>query len=178
MILTDESKNMVFDFTGFITADYYDTNENQCAGLKLVDFIAENEIGQIFIETKNFINTSNSPLIQAAMDRRRKADYLMLTDPVAAFPLEIGMKFKDSLFRYLASGNDFKKPIILLLIIIPPPELKARDRERLMLNIRNGYIPTDMHKKPDRYPKMQPIYFDMPNIAEVKERYGFSVIHS
>ncbi|MCL2152744.1 MAG: hypothetical protein FWH57_07290 [Oscillospiraceae bacterium] len=175
MTLTDDSGTMKFDFFGFITAFYYDIPDNQCSGLKLVDFIAETESEQIFIEAKNYVNTSDSQVIQAAMEKRQEIDYRMLTDPVATFPLEIGMKFKDSLFRCLVSGNEFKKPIVLLLIINPPPELKARDRERLISTIRNGYIPSNMHKKPNQYPKMQPLFFDMPNITEVFDRYGFRV---
>jgi len=175
MILTDESGMMEFDFAGFITACYYDIPDNRCSGLKLVDFIAETESEQIFIEAKNYANVSDSQVIQVAMEKRRETDYRMLTDPVAAFPLEIGMKFKDSLFRCLVSGNEFKKPIVLLLVINPPPELKARDRERLISTIRNGYIPSDMHKKSNQYPKMQPLFFDMPHISEVPKLYGFSV---
>ena len=175
MILKDENGNMEFDFTGFIYADYYDTPSNQCNGLKLVDFIAETESKQFFIEVKNYVNTSDSAIVQAAMNKRQNADYRMLTDPVAAFPLEIGMTFKDSLFRFLASGGELKKPIILILVINPPPELKARDRERLATTIRNGYIPSGMHKKPDIYPKMQELFFDIPTFLEVYQRYGFKV---
>ena len=175
MILTDENGTMEFDFSGFIAAFRYDIPDNQCSGLKLVDFIAESESEQFFIEAKNYINASDSQAIMAAMDKRRKADYKMLTDSAAAFPLEIGMTFKDSLFSYLVSGNEFDKPIILLLVINPPPELKARDRERLISTIRNGYIPSGMHKKSDVYPKMQALFFDMPTISEVYQRYGFKV---
>ena len=174
MILKDTSNRIVADFTGFISAVHYDTLENHCAGLKIVDILAENDSALFFIEIKNYINTSDLNIVQTAMDQRQKTDYLMLTDPIAALPLEMGMKFKDSLFRCLAAGDDFKKPIIFLLLINSPPELKARDRERLISKIR-GYIPTDMHTKSNKYPRMQTVFFDMPIITEVYDRYGFRI---
>jgi hypothetical protein len=39
MIYTESG--MTFDFTGFDSASPYDTRENQCAGLKIVDFVAD-----------------------------------------------------------------------------------------------------------------------------------------
>ena len=175
MTLTDESGSMILDFPGFIAAKRYDTYENQCNGLKLVDYVTEDESNLYFIEVKNYINNSPSIKIQNAMNKRLNADYRMLTDPSAAFPLEVGMKFKDSMFHYLMSGNDFSKNISLLLIINPPPQLTARDRLRLKTNINNGYIPNNMHKNPDKYPRIQPIYFDMPTLTEAKELYGINV---
>jgi len=174
MILTDESGKMEFNFTGFISADYFDIQDNKCAGLKLVDFVAENDENQIFIEVKNYLNFSDDEKIQIAMDKRRKTDYLKLTDWFSAFPLEIGMTFKDSLFRWLASGNEFKKPVVLLLVINPPTELKSRERRHL-LNKINGYIPSGMNNKLEKYPKMSPVFFDMPYIADIPKRYGFKV---
>jgi len=175
MKLKDESGKIEFDFTGFIKAEHYDTYDNQCAGLKIVDLYAENESHHFFIEVKNYANISDSPVIQAAMNKRQEVDYRMLTHHEAAFPLEIGMTFKDSLLRCLASGKEFVKPIKLLLVINPPPELQARDRERLVTRIRNGYIPSDMHKKAGRYPKIPELFFDMPYIPEINEQYGFGV---
>jgi hypothetical protein len=93
----------------------------------------------------------------------------MLTDPVAAFPLEMGMKFKDSLFRWLASGKEFRKPIALLFVINPPKELLARDRERIIRRIR-GYIPSGMTAK--QYPKMTSVFFDMQTAEDVSKYYS------
>jgi hypothetical protein len=175
MTFTDESGALSFDFSGFDYAIEYDIPETDCAGLKKVDFIAENSSAYFFIEAKNYVNISDDSIVQAAMSNRRHTDYKMLTDPVAAFPLEIGMLFKDSILRWLASGKEFQKPITLLLVINPPPELQARDRERLIEKIRNGYIPCGMNKKPKQYPKITPLFFDMLTASEVYERYGFSV---
>jgi hypothetical protein len=167
-----ESK-MQFDFSFLQYAEPYDTLENQCVGLKIVDFVAEDKDKHFFIEVKNYANTSPDPSIQLKMDKRRESDYLMLSDPVAAFPLEMGMKFKDSILRWLASGNDFHKPIILLLIINPPKELKARDRERIIRQIR-GYIPSAMTT--EQFPRITSVFFDMQTPDEVSKYYNFSVI--
>jgi hypothetical protein len=174
MILFDESGKLGFDFSEFLFAENYDVPEWQCAGLKIVDFIAENGDKQFFIEVKNYAGTSDNAAILAAMEKRQEIDYRMLSDPTAAFPLEMGMKFKDSLLRWLASGNELRKPVILLLVINPPSKLKPNERMKLINRI-NGYIPIGINAKPERYPKMKPVFFDMPTVADVKERYGFSV---
>ncbi|GHU92121.1 hypothetical protein FACS189479_00040 [Spirochaetia bacterium] len=165
---------MEFDFSAFNSAEYYDTPDNQCSGLKIVDFIAENDELHFFIEVKNYVNVSGDPLVQARMDKRQKTDYLMLTDPVAAFPLEIGMKFKDSMLRWLASGNEFSKPIVLLLVMNLPALFQSREIEFLRRRIV-GYIPEGMNAQPERFPKMTNVFFDMLNVAEDQLRYGFSV---
>jgi hypothetical protein len=133
--MTFTESNMRFDFSAFDSAEQYDSSDNQCAGLKIVDFVAENSGRQYFIEVKNYANTSDAPVIQAAMDRRQKTDYRMLADPYAAFPLEMGMKFKDSLFRWLASGKDFEKPIVLLLVINPQEAMKPKARLKIIKRI-------------------------------------------
>jgi hypothetical protein len=172
MKLTESS--MEFDFSAFTSAEYYDTPENQCAGLKIVDFIADNDELHFFIEVKNYKNVSDDPYVQANMDRRQKTDYLMLNDPIAAFPLEIGMKFKDSMLRWLASGDDFSKPIALLLVMNLPALFQSRDIERLRRRIA-GYIPEGMNAHPERFPKMTNVFFDMLNVTEGQLRYGFRV---
>lgn len=182
MILTDESGRMHFDFTAFCqsglcSAEHFDIAENKCDGLKLVDFIAENDKWHVFIEAKNYANTSGSPKIQANMNKRQKTDYRMLTDPDAAFPLETGMVFKDSLFRWLASGKKFVKPIVLLLVINPPQGLMSRERERLTKRIE-GYIPSGMNNKLDKYKNMENIFFAMltlDDLKDAKNSYGFTV---
>ncbi|GHU82582.1 hypothetical protein FACS189468_6950 [Spirochaetia bacterium] len=165
---------MEFNFSAFNSAKYYDTPENQCAGLKIVDFIAENDEAHFFIEAKNYVNVSANPLVQAKMDERKETDYLMLTDPVAAFPLEMGMKFKDSMLRWLASGNEFSKPIALLLVMNLSTLFQSREIELLRRRIA-GYIPEGMNVQPERFPKMTNVFFDMVNVAEDQLRYGFRV---
>ncbi|GHV79040.1 hypothetical protein AGMMS49944_08310 [Spirochaetia bacterium] len=165
---------MEFDFSAFNSAKCYDTPENQCAGLKIVDFIAENDEAHFFIEVKNYVNVSANPLVQIAIGKRQKTDYLMLNDPVAAFPLEIGMKFKDSMLRWLASGNEFTKPIALLLIVNLPTLFQSRDIELLRRRI-TGYIPDGINTQLEQFPKMTKVFFDMMNVAEGRLRYGVSV---
>jgi hypothetical protein len=166
---------MEFDFTAFKSAEHYDTPDNQCAGLKVVDFVAESEQSQFFIEAKNYMNASDDPLIQMSMGKRQKTDYLMLTDPVAAFPLEIGMKFKDSMLRWLASGNEFSKPIALLLVMNLPPTFQSRDIEHLRQRIE-GYIPEGVNTQLENFPKLTKVFFDILNVADIQSRYGFSVL--
>jgi hypothetical protein len=172
--MTFAESNMRFDFSAFDSAEQYDSPENQCVGLKIVDFIAEDSGKQYFIEVKNYANTSDDPMIQATMDRRQEIDYRMLTDFDAAFPLEMGMKFKDSLLRWLASGKNFEKPIALLLVINPKEAMKPKARLKLVKRI-SGYIPTGMGAMPERYPRMNIIFFDMPTIEEVGELYSIDV---
>jgi hypothetical protein len=167
MILTES--NMEFDFSAFDSAEEYDTQENQCAGLKVVDFVAADSERQFFIEVKNYANVSGDLVIQTNMNKRQETDYLMLTEPIAAFPLEMGMKFKDSLLRWFATGQEFTKPIVLLLVMNPPIMFQARDRERLQRKIK-GYIPSGMNKKRERYPNITSIFFDMPTATETQER--------
>jgi hypothetical protein len=169
MIFTES--NIDFDFSAFKFAEKRDTPENQCVGLKTVDFVAEDNNCQFFIEVKNYANRSEDPRVQVNMDKRQKADYLMLTDPMAAFPLEMGMKFKDSLLRCFAAGEKFTKPIALLLIMNPPAAFKARDRERLERRIK-GYIPSGMNKRPKQYPEITAIFFNMLTVNEAQKRYG------
>jgi hypothetical protein len=52
----------------------------------------------------------------------------MLSDPASAFPLKMGIKFKDSLLRWFLSGKEFTKPIVLLLVMNPPTALEVQDR--------------------------------------------------
>jgi hypothetical protein len=172
MIFTES--NLQFDFSTFDIAERYDSPSNQCAGLKVVDFVAESSNKQFFIEVKNYANTSDDQFIQASMDRRRETDYRMLSDPEAAFPLEIGMKFKDSILRWLASGRDFEKPIVLLLVINPRGAIKPKARLKLIKRI-NGYIPTGMNAASERYPRMRAMFFDMPTVQEIEELYGIGV---
>jgi hypothetical protein len=59
MTLYNEDKTMVFDFSGFKAAEDYDTSGGQCAGLKTVDFVANDGEIQYFIEVKNYFRHDN-----------------------------------------------------------------------------------------------------------------------
>jgi len=134
-----------------------------CQGLKAVDFIVEGDDCLYFIEVKNYEHP-NAP------EENRVNDYKMLTDKNAAFPLEIGMKVKDSLLRRYAYAKPFTKNIVFLLVI-KFSSLKANERERLYNRVR-GYIPTGLNG----YPAFSRISFEMPRIDELKNKYGFDVI--
>lgn len=164
---------LTLDFTGFQWAEDFDTEENQCCGLKLVDFVAQSNDHILFVEVKNYDNVSEIPRKQAGMNKRKAIDYAMLTDPHAAFPLETGMVFKDSLLRWLATGKAFTKPIKLLFLINEMPEFEPQDRLKLIERVE-GYIPTGMHTKLAQYPQMQAVSFAMPTLAETKPLYGFT----
>jgi hypothetical protein len=165
---------MKFDFSGFNNAETYDTSQSRCAGLKVVDFVATNDEVQFFIEAKNYARESENPQIQAHLSKRQATDYRMLNDPDAAFPLEIGMKFKDSLLRWYASGKGFDKPIALLLVVHAPSALTPNNIIKLMQRI-NGYIPTGLNEKPEQFPEFTSVFFNMVTADETQDRYGFNV---
>jgi hypothetical protein len=132
-----------------------DTKECQCQGLKAVDFIVEDDDYLYLIEIKNYEHP-NAP------EENRTRDYKMLTDKDASFPLEIGMKVKDSLLKRYAQAKSFSKKIVFLLVI-KLSSLKANERERLYNRVR-GYIPTGLNG----YPAFSNISFEMPRIDELQ----------
>jgi hypothetical protein len=164
---------MKFDFTGMESAARYETIDNISAGLKLVDFIVESKDKLIFIEVKNYAKTSNNPDEQSELIFQRQLDIYRLTSKCPLIPLDIGMKFKDCLFRWLAEGKTFDKEIHLLFIVNLPPELSSRERLRLENRIRNGFIPSGMNS--DKYPKMNAVFFYMPPLDMVHLKYPFTV---
>ncbi|MDR1136902.1 MAG: hypothetical protein LBK91_01145 [Synergistaceae bacterium] len=93
----------------------------------------------------------------------------MLTDPDAAFPLEIGMKFKDSLLKKYAEGHAFSKPVVALLIM-KLDKINAKQRQRLFSKIA-GYVPTGLNKG---FAAFSHIKFEMPRVSDT-EQYGFTV---
>jgi hypothetical protein len=137
-------------------------DEQSCHGLKSVDFMVDTAKCVYFIEVKNFEQTTAPP-------ENRKRDYKMLTDPDAAFPLEIGMKFKDSLLKKYAEGYVFSKPIIALLIV-KLDRLNAKQRQRLF-NKTAGYVPTGLNKGHGQFSRIE---FKISQISDT-EQYGFTV---
>jgi hypothetical protein len=133
-----------------------------CYGLMAVDFIVDGIDCLYFIEVKNYEQT-NAP------ESNRKRDYKMLTDKDAAFPLEIGMKVKDSLLRRYAEAKPVSKNIKFLLVI-KFSHFKSNERRKLYERI-SGYIPTGLNG----YPSFSNISFEMPQIDELKNKYGFDV---
>jgi hypothetical protein len=93
----------------------------------------------------------------------------MLTDPDAAFPLEIGMKIKDSLLKKYAEGYVFTKPIVALLIM-KLGKLNSKQRQRLFSKIA-GYVPSGLNRG---YARFSRIEFRMPEVSDTEE-YGFTV---
>jgi hypothetical protein len=150
-----------------LTFDFHDlpferADAVSCQGLMAVDFIVDNPDCLCFIEVKNYEQV-NAP------EANRKRDYKMLTDEYAAFPLEIGMKVKDSLLRRYAEGKSVSKNIKFLLII-KSSYMKFNEKRNLYERVR-GYIPTGLNG----YPAFNEISFEMPQIDELKSKYGFDV---
>jgi len=109
-----------------------------CQGLKAVDFIVEGDDCLYFIEVKNYEHPK-------APEENKERDYKMLTDEYAAFPLEIGMKVKDSLLRRYAQAKPFSKKIVFLLVIkISSAKFKFNERRNLHERV-SGYIPTGLN---------------------------------
>jgi hypothetical protein len=152
---------LTFHFTRCSAVEKCD--EKSCHGLKSVDFMADTEECVCFIEVKNFEQTG-APL------ENRKRDYKMLTDPDAAFPLEIAMKFKDSLLKKYAEGYVFSKPVVALLIM-KLDKINAKQRQRLFDKIA-GYVPTGLNNK--GYERFSRIKFEIPKMSDT-EQYGFTV---
>lgn len=131
-------------------------------GLMSVDFIVEKADILYLIEVKDFENP------RATTENRRR-DYKKLTDPEAAFPLEIGMKVKDTLLRMYADGETFDKPIMFLLLIKLE---KLEPSERITLfEWTQKYIPTGLKM----LSKFKGINFDVPTLTEFQSTYGFDV---
>ena len=131
-------------------------------GLKAVDFIVENDDCLYFIEIKNYEHP-NAP------EKNRKHDCEMLTKKDSVFPLEMGMKVKDSLLRRYAEAKPFSKKIKFLLVI-KLSSLKSEERLKLYERVR-GYIPTGLNG----YTAFSNISFEMPQIDELHSKYGFDV---
>jgi hypothetical protein len=157
---TYTESELTFHFTRCLAVEKCD--EKSCYGLKSVDFMVETDESVCFIEVKNFEQTG-------APAENRNRDYKMLTDPDAAFPLEIGMKFKDSLLKKYAEGYVFSKPVVALLIM-KLDKLYAKQRQKLFSKI-DGYVPTGLNKD---YARFSHIKFEMPKITDT-EQYGFTV---
>ena len=134
-----------------------------CFGLMGVDFIVDAADYLYFIEVKNYENSK-------APEPNRKRDYRMLTDKDASFPLEIGMKLKDSLLKRYAEAKPISKNMKFLLII-KFSSFKVNERRKLYERIK-GYIPTGLNG----YSAFTNISFEMPQIDELKSKYGFDVI--
>jgi hypothetical protein len=141
---------------------YEKADVENCQGLKAVDFIIENNDCLYFIEVKNYEQPK-------APKKNRVRDYKMLTDKKSTFPLEIGMKIKDSFLRRYAQAKPFSKKIEFLLVI-KFSFLKANERRKLYERVR-GYIPTGLNG----YPAFSNLSFEMPRIDEIYKKYGFDV---
>jgi hypothetical protein len=110
------------------------------AGLMSVDFIVDAAKVLYLIEVKNF-EQSKAP------DKNRERDYKKITDPLALYPMEMGMKAKDSLLRMFANAESFSKPVKFVLLS-KHSKLEPQD----LLNQREwlkGYIPTGLKESPN-----------------------------
>ena len=156
--------NLKFDFSVFLLAERFDDKETNVYGMKAVDFLAEDTDSLYFIEVKDFQHPD------ATLERRR-ADYEMLTaaveDKDAIFPIEMGVKIKDSLLRRYAMGESITKRVVYLLFI-NLKDLGEFERGLLKEKI-SGHIPTGLNES--RFPAFSSIGFDLVNMEQVKN-YG------
>jgi hypothetical protein len=130
------------------------------AGLMSVDFIVDAPDVLYLIEVKDFEHSR-------ATAENKKRDYKKLTDPEAAFPLEIGMKVKDTLLKQFADSLSFEKPVKFLLLI-KMSKLEPSERTTIYEWTRK-YIPTGLKKSP----KFTSIDFDLTSPSEMQSQYGF-----
>ena len=154
-------------------------------GMMGVDFIAETEENQYFIEVKDFQNPNST-------DERRRVDLEMLKAAIkdktnlpeqgdgafvakgAVFTLKIAQKIKDSLLRKYALGGNFNKNVIYL-VVINLDSFGTHEFKRLKEKI-SGHIPTGLNGAEFTY--FSNISFDLVNIDQL-ESYGIicSKIH-
>ena len=151
---------------GILSFDFHapcekaDTNVPQ--GLMSVDFIVDSGDTLYLIEVKDFEHPNAPP-------ENKKRDYKKLTDPNAAFPLEMGMKVKDTILRLYSNSKEFTKPVIFILLI-KLAKLEPRERQRLFAQTKK-YIPTGLNNSP----KFSKIHLDVPTFQDFQSKYGFSV---
>jgi hypothetical protein len=159
-----EEGNLQFDFSTFQSAERFDDKKANAYGLKAVDFVVEDTECLYFVEVKDFQNPY-------ATKERRKDDYEMLIASVstskALFPIEMGMKIKDSLLRKYSAGVIFSKKIVYLLFV-NLDNLGEFERGLLMAKI-SGHIPTGLNDK--RFPAFTSINFALVNAEQLKN-YG------
>jgi hypothetical protein len=149
---------LTFDFH----ASWEKADDNVPAGLMSVDFIVDAPDFLYLIEVKDFEHP-RAPI------KNKKRDYKKLTDPATAFPLEIGMKVKDTLLKQFASSFSFEKPVKFLLVI-KMAKLEPSERTTLY-EWTQKYIPAGLKKSP----QFTSIEFDITSPDEMESQYGFGV---
>ena len=162
MIRKLDEGNLQFDFSAFQSAERFDDKAINAYGLKAVDFVAEDADSLYFIEVKDFQHPN-------ATSARRKADNDMLNaavgDKKAAFPIEMGVKIKDSLLRKYALGEQPSKSIVYLLVINSD---KLGERERGLLKEKIGnHVPTGLNES--RFSAFKSIKFDLVNSQQLRD---------
>jgi hypothetical protein len=157
-VIFNES-GFVFDFTQCVCVEKADAQN--VAGTKSVDFIAETEKCSLYIEVKNPDNP------RAIGHPEREKFYQDIQSNQTKFPLEIGMKVKDSLLQQYALGKIFTKPIHFILIL-QASNLAAKERIRLFEKIR-GYVPTGLNC--NDFQNFTSIIFHLQTITEFQEKY-------
>jgi hypothetical protein len=155
-----EEGNLIFHFPS--KAEKLD--KTVPAGLMSVDFAVYGEDCLYLIEVKDYEHPK-------ATTENKNKDYKMLTDPEAAFPLEIGMKVKDTLLRKFSEGMNFDKKVIFLLVI-KSEKLQPGERNTLYESIKTSYIPTGINGNTNF---KHGIKFDMPTLADLERKYKIEV---
>ncbi|MDR2670349.1 MAG: hypothetical protein LBC26_01330 [Oscillospiraceae bacterium] len=163
--MTFAESGMFFDFSGLLTAELIDLPENKFDGASVVDFVAESEDALLFVEAKNYVNASDDPTIQAAIDKAQAASFADIDDEVL-FARRMIKKLEHSLFVQLATGRLIRKPAVMVLLFNLPTTFRFPQRVKL-LNRLKRYIPENAKGRTS-------IFFDMPTLSEAQERYGFT----
>jgi hypothetical protein len=155
-----EESGFIFNFAQCVGVEKAD--ELNVEGLKSVDFIVETKTCSLYIEVKNPDNP------RAREYPAYEKFYQNIKSDQTKFPLEIGMKVKDSLLKQYALGKTFTKPIQFVLIL-QADNLTFKERTHLSDRIR-GYIPTGLNH--DDFQNFTNIKFDFKNMREFQEKYG------
>ena len=151
---------LVFDFTSSECA--YRADEVSYNGLSAVDFIVQTRDEFLFVEVKN-------PDSEESKQHPNRDSFL---SDLSEFVDKIATKFKDTLLKELAMGNEFPKPIVYILFL----EFDRFDaaQRRLLLERIGSHIPR-FHEI--GYKRVERISFAICDAAEFLMSYSdFSVI--
>ncbi|MDR1194356.1 MAG: hypothetical protein LBK98_09380 [Peptococcaceae bacterium] len=178
IIIVETDGGMIFSFNDFLSAFEVDKQgEKDSArfkynGSSIVDIIAESADTLCFIEAKNFVNKSDDPTKQAAIDKAQADSYADLSN-APNYAKGMIKKLERALFVWLASGNPIDKPIAFILAFNFGAQFD-KNLKRILHDRLNEYIPNPRYNQLLNTASPVSVLFDIPDIAEAND-YGFSI---
>ena len=177
MVRIFDEDNLRFDFTNCpIVAEPVQFGDS----FPGVDFIAETEDLQYYIEVKDFQNPkapeethkeNHKMLIAATKSKKEKTKDKNYDDisfeKGANFCLKIGQKIRDSIIYKYGRGEKFAKRVVFIVVI----NLESLGQSELgnLKNKINGYIPTWLNS--EEFVDFKSISFDLVNAEQLNKSY-------